>query len=238
MPEVTVPGGSTASHLGGYLGVPDGAGPWPGVVVIHEIIGLNDDIRRQCDRLAAAGYLAVAPDLYTAGGALRCLRATIRTVFAGQGPAFDDIEAVRGWLAVRADCTGQVGVMGFCLGGQFALLAATKGFVVAAANYGPLPKKPAEALVGACPIVASYGSRDLATRHATTKLNDALTSLDIEHDVREYKGAGHSFASQPDSRALTVLETVLGMGYKAEATSDMWQRTLAFFGRHLADPER
>ncbi|MDX6204980.1 MAG: carboxymethylenebutenolidase [Frankiales bacterium] len=238
MAEITVPGGATASHLGGYLAVPRGPGPWPGVVVIHEIIGLNEDIRRQADRLAQAGFVAVAPDLYTAGGALRCLRATIRAVFAGHGPAFDDIEAVRGWLAAREDCTGRVGVLGFCIGGQFALLAATKGFDAAAVNYGPLPKKPVEALVGACPIVASYGSRDLATRNATAKLDDALTMLAVEHDVREYKGAGHSFASQPDSRALSVLETVLGMGYQAEATGDMWRRTLAFFEAHLADPDR
>jgi carboxymethylenebutenolidase len=236
MPEITVPGGASSAHLGGYLAVPGNEGPWPGVVVIHEIIGLNDDIRRQCDRLAQAGYLAVAPDLYTAGGALRCLRATIRSVLAGQGPAFDDIEAVRGWLAAREDCTGRVGVLGFCIGGQFALLAATKGFDVSGVNYGPLPKQPEEALVGACPVVASYGSRDLATRKATAKLDAALTTLAVEHDVREYKGAGHSFASQPDSRALSVLETVLGMGYQAEATSDMWRRTLAFFDRHLTRP--
>lgn len=236
MSTVRVPNGATTPELSGHLAVPSGDGPWPGVVVIHEIIGLNDDIRRQADRLAAAGYLALAIDLFSAGGALRCLSATIRSAVRGQGPAFDDLEAARGWLASRDDSTGRVGVMGFCIGGQFALLAATKGFDAASVAYGPLPKRPAEALAGAAPIVASYGSRDLACRHAARTLEAALTTLGVDHDVKEYAGAGHSFASRPDSRALNVLETVLGMGYRSEAADDLWQRTIAFFDRHLAAP--
>lgn len=236
MAHVSVPDGATAPELAGYLAVPAGDGPWPGVVVVHEIIGLNDDIRRQVDRLAAAGYLAVAVDLFSAGGALRCLSATIRSAVRGEGPAFDDLEAARRWLASRGDCTGRVGVLGFCIGGQFALLAATKGFDAAGVAYGPLPKRPAERLAGAAPIVASYGSRDLPCWHAARKLEATLTTLGVDHDVKEYGGAGHSFASQPDSRALNLLETVLGMGYRSEATDDLWRRTLAFFDRHLATP--
>jgi carboxymethylenebutenolidase len=236
MSEVMVPSGATAPELDGYLAVPPGEGPWPGVVVVHEIIGLNDDIRRQADRLAAGGYLAVAVDLFSAGGALRCLSATIRAGMRGAGPAFDDLEATRRWLAARDSCTGRVGVMGFCIGGQFALLAATKGFDAASVAYGPLPRKPAKALAGAAPIVASYGSRDIGCWHAARKLDAALTALNVEHDVKEYAGAGHSFASRPDSRALTVLETVLGMGYRSEASEDLWRRTLAFFGKHLGSP--
>ena len=72
MPATTLPGDVKA-----HLAVPPvGAGPWPGVVVLHESFGLNDDIRQQADRLAAAGYLALAPDLFSAGGAWRCIRAT------------------------------------------------------------------------------------------------------------------------------------------------------------------
>ncbi|HET8952407.1 MAG TPA: dienelactone hydrolase family protein, partial [Solirubrobacteraceae bacterium] len=135
MPATTLPGDVEA-----HLAVPPvGARPWPGVVVLHESFGLNDDIRQQADRLAAAGYLAVAPDLFSAGGAWRCLRATFRAAMAGRGKAFDDIEAARTWLSAREDCSGRIGVIGFCLGGGFALLTAARGFDASAPNYAHLP---------------------------------------------------------------------------------------------------
>ena len=156
MPDVTV--GLTP----GYLAVPAGSqGPWPGVVVIHEAFGLNRDVRGQADRLAALGYLALAPDLYGGQSWVRCVRSAIRQLHAGTGPAFDALEASRGWLAGRPDCTGQTGVIGFCLGGGFALLLAPRGeFSAAAVNYGEVPADADRVLAGSCPIVASYGSKD------------------------------------------------------------------------------
>ncbi|MGO4435989.1 dienelactone hydrolase family protein, partial [Paenarthrobacter sp. RAF9] len=74
-------GGSSA--LQGYLAEPDGVGPFPGVVMIHEAFGLDDVMRRNADRLAAAGYLTLAVDLYSDGGPRRCLVATMRAMLAG-----------------------------------------------------------------------------------------------------------------------------------------------------------
>jgi len=129
VPEVAV--GSTP----GYLAVPAGSGPWPGVVVIHESWGLNADIRAHADRLAVSGYLALAPDLYGGKSWLRCIRGVFRQLHAGSGPAFDALDAARGWLAARPDCTGRTGVIGFCLGGGFALLCAPRAqFSAAAVN--------------------------------------------------------------------------------------------------------
>src|SRR4051794_11681347 len=97
MPGITLPG-----ELKAHLAVPPVAEPpWPGVVVLHEVFGLNDDIRQQADRLAVAGYLALAPDLYSPGGARRCLVATFRALAAGTGKAFDDIETARRLLVER-----------------------------------------------------------------------------------------------------------------------------------------
>ena len=232
MTSVRIPGGSS-DQLTGHLAVPTGDGPWPGVVVLHEVLGLNDDIRRQTDRLADAGYLAVAPDLYSAGGALRCLVATFRALGAGSGPAFDDIEAARGWLTDRADCTGRIGVLGFCAGGGFALLAAPRGFQASAVNYGPLPREPAAALVGACPVVASYGRRDRVFRGAAARLEATLTSLGVPHDVREYPDAGHSFMNRHGLGPFGVIERVAGFSPHEPSAVDAWSRILSFFEAHL-----
>ena len=237
MPDVTlgpIAGGS--AHLAGYLARPTGAGPWPGVVVMQEVWGLDDVLRRQCDRLAAAGYLAVAPDLFSDGGARRCLVATFRALVSGRGKAFADIEAARRLLVDEADCTGKVGIIGFCLGGAFALVAATRGFDVAADNYGALPKDLDGVLAGACPVIASYGGRDrLLPRDTPAKLEQALSRLGIEHEVTTYPSAGHQFLNDAVNAPVLLrpLLEVTNAGPEPAAAAEAWSRIEAFFERHL-----
>ena len=229
MPATTLPGDVKA-----HLAVPPvGDGPWPGVVVLHESFGLNDDIRQQADRLAAAGYLAVAPDLFSAGGAWRCIRATFTALTRGHGKAFDDIEAARAWLAGREDCTGRVGVIGFCMGGGFALLTAARGFEASAANYAHLPKDLDGALSGACPVAASYGAKDRTLRGTAAKLEAALQRAGVEHDVHEYPDAGHSFLNRHDLGPGGALLRVAGIGYHEPSAEDAWGRILRYFEVHL-----
>ncbi len=134
-----------------------GPSPWPGVVVVHDALGLSDDIRAITDRFATAGYLALAPDLFSRGGMVRCVKSVFSQLYSGSGRAFDDLDAARTLLSDRDDSSGKVGVAGFCMGGGFALVAAARGFDASAPYYGDLPKDTA--LAGACPVVASFGPR-------------------------------------------------------------------------------
>lgn len=218
----------------GYLAVPAGSGPWPAIVVIHEITGLNADIRAHADRLATRGYLALAPDLYSWGRTWQCVRAAFGDLRAGQGRAFDDIDAARAWLVARDDCAGKVGVIGFCMGGGFALLAAPRyAFAAASVNYGQTPKDAEAVLAGACPIVGSYGGRDWALRGHAARLDHALSVLNVPHDVKEYPRAGHSFLNHHSGLPFTVLSVVLGMGYHGPSAADALSRIDAFFNAHL-----
>jgi carboxymethylenebutenolidase len=232
MPDLRYPGGT--QNLNAYLATPIGEGPWPGVVVIMDALGLGDDIREQADRLAAAGYLAFAPDLYSGRG-LRCVAATLRASRSGSGPAYADIEAARRWLEHREDCTGRIGVIGFCMGGGFALLSAPRfPFAAASVNYGEVPGEPEERLAGACPVVGSYGARDRALPGRAERLERALTALDVAHDVKEYPDAGHSFLNRfGTGPLLTRLGYVAGVGYHHPSAEDAWRRILLFFDAHL-----
>jgi carboxymethylenebutenolidase len=235
MPDVTigaVDGGSAA--LKGYLAVPAGPGPWPGVVSIHEAWGLDPVMRRAADRLARMGYLTLALDLYSDGGP-RCVAATIKALASNSGRPFADIEAAQEWVRARPDCTGKVGVIGFCMGGAFALLSGPRGFDAASVNYGPLPRRLEQAVAGSCPVVANYGRRDVANIGAARKLERTFERAGVEHDVKEYPDAGHSFLndSMTGPRVLRPLLWVTGFKPDAVTAEDAWTRIDAFFAEHL-----
>jgi carboxymethylenebutenolidase len=233
MPDIKYPVGGTSWR--GYLAVPAAApGPWPAVVVIHEAFGLNEDIRHKADDFASRGYLALAPDLFDGRSWIRCIRSAFSQLRAGHGPAFAALDGARDYLAGRPDCTGKAGVIGFCLGGGFALLCAPRpGFDVAAVNYGEVPKDAESALAGACPVVGSFGGRDpMGTQHPE-RLQRALAVLEVPHDVHVYPGSGHRFMTE-STGAGAVFARIGRMSYQPEDAADAWQRIYAFFGRYLA----
>lgn len=229
--ELTAPDG----RLEAILARPSGDGPWPGVVVIHDGVGFSADLRRTVRMLADYGYLTIAPNLFSRGR-VRCIRTIFRALaFTGDGPPVRDVMAARDRLVAEPDCTGRTAVVGFCMGGGFALLVAPKGFDASAPFYPSLYGDYRAMLDGACPVVASYAQRDPILIGAPRKLDDALTDLGVDHDIKVYPKVTHAFANVTP---VDPLLRVTGLGYNEDASRDAWQRIFTFFDTHLTTPEK
>ena len=109
------------------LSVPDGKGPWPGVVLVHDAIGYGPDNERNLALVAAAGYIAITPNMFARGGMARCVTRVMRDLLTKRGRALDDILAARDHLLAMPQASGAVGIAGFCMGGQFALVMSPQG---------------------------------------------------------------------------------------------------------------
>jgi carboxymethylenebutenolidase len=216
---------SGKSMLEAYLATPAGPGPHPAVVVIHEIFGLNDNIRDIAQRFATEGYVALAVDLFAGRNRMVCMFRFMGGMFTNSlnHQGIKDLKAALTHLTQQPGVdAGRVGAIGFCMGGGFAIgwACTDDRLKVIAPFYGVNPR-PIEAVQRACPIVGSYPEKDF-TAGMGRKLDAVLDDYHIDHDIKEYPDAKHSFFN--DQRASS---------YNAEAAADAWQRTLAFFKERL-----
>jgi carboxymethylenebutenolidase len=243
--EVRIPFGNR--DLPAALAMPDTVtGPprrRPAVIVIHELFGLNDDIRSIASRFADEGYVAVAPDFMSGLGPqplcmVRFARGLNRVAV---GRPYRQLDAIRQWLGRQPAVDGdRIGVAGFCIGGGLALLyAATADDVaVVAPFYAPVAADAGGRLSGICPVVASYGQRDGFFGSMADRLDAALTAAGVDHDVKSYPQAGHSFMNHHDGIAGWIGARIpMHAGYEPDAAEDAWRRVTAFFGRYLAPAE-
>lgn len=214
--------------------MPHEQGRGAGVLVIHEMWGVNDDIRRIARRFADSGYVAAAPDILTGGLKIICLMRAMQDMQRGTGRAVDQLDAVTRLLEQRPDVE-RVGVAGFCLGGGFALLLGCRQKVSVAAVYYGDPR-PRDELARSCPLVGGYGADDRRLAGKAREMIDTLDEVGVEHDFRIYDGAGHSYMSDRAANPLFAFATrpLMHIGYRDDAAEDSWRRMLAFFERHLA----
>jgi carboxymethylenebutenolidase len=209
---------------GGYLVLPDGNGPHPGIVIIHEAYGLNDHIKDVTRRLGDEGYAALAVDLFTGRNRAVCMARYMTGMLLGSVNRYgvDDLKSALTLLAKMKEVDAQrLGAVGFCMGGGFAIAwACTDSRLKAIAPFYGVNPRPLDVTSRLCPVVGSYPEQDFTAR-AGRALDDALTLYDIKHDIKIYPAARHSFFN--DTRE----------AFNREAASDSWQRLLKFFGEQL-----
>jgi len=221
MPDLTL-AAADGHTLGAYRADPAGA-PRGAIVVIQEIFGVNHHIRSICDRLAALGYVAIAPALFdrserdfqTGYSAPEVERARAFIANPDWAGFLADTEAARAAVAG----VGKVGIVGFCLGGSIVFVAATRldGFAAASGFYGGRIAAFADE-VPRCPTQLHYGAEDAGIPMSNV---ETVRAKRPDCEIFVYEGAGHGFHC--DERA----------SFHPEASKLAWARTIAFFAAHV-----
>jgi carboxymethylenebutenolidase len=213
---------------GGYLVTPNGPGPHPGVVVIHEAYGLNDNIKDIAQRFAREGYVALAVDLFTDRHRAVCMARYMAGMLLGSVNRYgiNDLKAALTCLAKDRDVDPKrMGAIGFCMGGSFAIAwACTDSRLKAIAPFYAVNPRPLELVSRLCPVVGSYPEKDF-TASAGRNLDHMLDKHSIAHDIKIYPGAVHSFFNED------------GGSYNEAAAKDSWARVLKFFGEQISAKE-
>ena len=216
----------------GYFAASE-TGTAPGVVVIQEIFGVNSHIRSVVDRLAEAGYAALAPDIFWREGTDIELGYTPEDVSKGRelkakmnmDEVIEDVSATFDTLAARPEChSEQQAIVGFCYGGLIVYTAAARLNPACASSYygGGIVEYIAEADQITCPIQFHFGEKDAAIPLDQVEQVRNAVSYKTDAEVFVYEGAGHGFHC--DQRG----------SYDAKSAEIAWQHTLGLFGKHLS----
>jgi carboxymethylenebutenolidase len=208
----------------GYLATP-ASGKGPGVIVIQEWWGLNDNIKGIADRFAGEGFLALAPDLYHGKVTAEPDEAGKMMMALKMDEAAKDMAGAYDYLKKQPACTGKVGSIGFCLGGGLSLYISTLRPVDATViYYGALPGVQPDLSKVAGPVLGHYAQNDgWASPEAAAALKKQLKELGKSVEFHQYAGTEHAFFN--DTRPEV---------HNAGASKQSWERTIAFYKKHLA----
>lgn len=208
-----------------YVARPTTPGPHPAVIMIHDFLGLKEELQAEADLLAQEGYVVIAPDLFRGSAASWVPRGIYQVVATPPTQVFADLDAVFAWLATQPEVQpDRIAVMGFCFGGGSALRYSLQNEQLAATVifYGsPLSDTAAlRALPG--PVLGIFGEADASIPQEQVKaFETALTELGIEHQVSVYPGQPHAFVKSVDG--------IQAGGAQGEA----WAEFVAFLHTHL-----
>jgi carboxymethylenebutenolidase len=221
---VLVPRADNKGVMESFFAKPADAGPFPGLLVIHEAFGLNDNIRGIARQFAEEGYAALAVDLFSNRNRILCMLQAFHGMLIRplNNSTLSDLQSTLTFLRQQEGVDrNRIGAVGFCMGGGYALqLAVTeKGMKSASVFYGTNPK-PLQAFAQSCPIVGSYPEKDFTTQ-AARELETVLIKNNIPHDIKVYEDTKHSFFNQQRTPV------------EKEASKDAWQRMLSFFQDYL-----
>ena len=219
----------TVDKLGsipGYLAKPSGSGRWPGLIVIHEWWGLDQQTKSIANRFASEGYLAFSPDLYH--GELAKLgdgqkASELVQKYAPTAP--EELQKVFDSLKNDKKCTGKVGSVGFCFGGRMSLaLGISRPLDAICTFYGGGMQQLFDQLDNLkSPVLGLFGDKDVSIPVGTIEQFDRLLGkIGVHHEVIVYPDSGHAFFRDSDPSV-----------YKPEAAKDAWARATKFFAKHL-----
>jgi carboxymethylenebutenolidase len=225
---------SNGVKIAAFLAYPAGTGSYPAILVLQEWWGLNNHIKDIAMRLAREGYIALAPDLYSRQANKVTTDATEAGSLMGNlrdDVALQDLGAAADYLKHHPQVNpATIGVIGFCMGGTYALLAAENISDISASVpfYGQIvydqPGGPIDQVQKLhCPLLYIYGDADgWITNDHVDRLEAALTQHGKRGEVMRYRGAPHAFFNdtRPES-------------YRPDEARDAWDRTLKFFAQHL-----
>jgi carboxymethylenebutenolidase len=225
--------------LKGYAAAPAGPGPHPGVVLVPDVRGLAEHYRDVARRFAAEGFFTLAVDVYSREGApdLPDMAAVMRVLRAlPDRRVLDDLASAVAVVAARPEVDGRpVGITGFCMGGQYALMAACSvpGLSACVSWYGMLRYDQTDAVKPvspldlaprlACPYLGFFGDDDALIAVADVEeLRRRVTATGQPAEIVRYPGAGHAFFN--DTRA---------DAHRPAAAADSWRRAEKFFHERL-----
>jgi carboxymethylenebutenolidase len=216
------------NNISGFLAKPVGEGKYPGIVMIHEWWGLNDNIKEMARQMASEGYVVLAADLYKGQVTTESSQAQVlaRGVYHNPGEAVKNLQAAVSYLRNNSSSVnGKVGSLGWCFGGDWSLqLALNEKMDATALYYGRPVTDPKALSVIKWPVLGIFGSADQSISvKQVNAFKQALDKDGIQNEIYVYNGVGHAFANPS------------GANYAPAETKDAWQKTLAFFDKHLKE---